>query len=290
MDYATNEVVAAGPESSRRRRSLAWVAAGAAALLAGGTTFALWSAQASFSGGTIAAGDLNLVLKQDTEFYDVSNDRVDGEMVIGETDGSQPGHSIDDLGTWRMAPGDKMGASFITTATLEGDNLVGELKVDNLPSETPEDGPLFYSYEVYTGGDLLVEETALPDEHGETLLYLSAPVTGQESGKNDATAGTIGVDAEAMPGDEAHKAVFGLQKTSVDLNVIIYASFYKDMDGDFRYTDGDVTVSDRDAVQTADTLEDLTVTLSQVRDTGEQFVAAESQALGSSPVRRAGIL
>ncbi|WP_125098194.1 SipW-dependent-type signal peptide-containing protein [Leucobacter chromiireducens] len=258
-------------EPKKRRRGLLWVAAGAAALLAGGSTFALWSASDTFSGGTITAGDLNIEQLEDTSFWDVSNDRKDATATVGATDGSQLGHQIDDVNAWRIAPGDKLAASFEATATLDGDNLVARVGIDGLDKLTNTITGMNYSYEVYYGDKLLVSETALPTSADAPLLYLSAPATGQASGSEDAKNGILGSTATAVTGTAAQSAVFGMPATTAELNVVIYASFYEDQNADFRYQDTDVTVTDRTDVSLADTLGDLTVSLSQVRDTGAQF-------------------
>lgn len=273
MTNTNNDQVIVVTEQKKRRRGLMWVAAGAAALLAGGTTFALWSASDTFSGGTITAGDLNIVELEETSFWDVSNDRKDATETVGATDGSQPGHSVDNIDTWRIAPGDKLAASFETTATLDGDNLVARVGIDGLDRMEESITGISYSYEVYYGDKRLVSETVLPQVADSPLLYLSAPATGQESGAEDATNGILGSTATEVGGVAAQSAVFGMPTTSVDLNVVIYASFYEDQDGDFRYQDTDVTVSDRTDVTMQDVLADLTVSLSQVRDTGAQFGA-----------------
>lgn len=259
-------------EEKKKRRGLLWVAAGAAALLVGGSTFALWSASDTFSGGTITAGDLNLVTAEDTTFWDVSNDRLDADTIIGSTDGSQLGHLVTDLETWRIAPGDKLAASFEATATLEGDNLVGRVGIKGLEELDSEISGMRYSYEVYYGDKLLVEETMLPDEADAPLFYLAAPVTGQDAGLSDATNGILG-ETESVPGKAAQTAVFEMPTTSVDLNVVIYAMFFEDEDGDFQYQDTDTTVEDRTDVKAKDVLHDMELTLTQVRDAGAQFPA-----------------
>ena len=273
MTNTNNDQIIVVTEQKKRRRGLMWVAAGAAALLAGGSTFALWSASDTFSGGSITAGDLNIEQLEDTSFWDVSNDRKDATETVGASDGSQPGHQVTDITSWRIAPGDKLAASFETTATLDGDNLVARVGIDGLQNLTENVSGINYSYEVYYGDQLLVTETALPKTADSPLLYLSAPAAGQAAGAEDATNGILGSTATAVDGVTAQSAVFGMPATTVDLNVIIYASFYEDVDGDFRYQATDTTVTDRTDVTLVDTLGELTVSLAQVRDTGAQFGA-----------------
>lgn len=274
MTNLNNDQILVVTEQKKRRGGLMWIAAGAVALLAGGSTFALWSANDSFAGGNITAGDLNLTQTEVTSFWDVSNDRNDATEIVGSTDGSQPGHFVDDVDTWRIAPGDKLAASFEATATLEGDNLVARVGIDGLDKLDGNVTGMNYSYEVYYGDELLVNETALPTVADAAMFYLSAPGTGQNSGAEDATNGILGSTAMAVNGVAAQTAVFGMPTTTVDLNVVIYASFYEDKDADFRYQDSDITVEDRTDVTLKDTLESLTVSLSQVRDAGAQFPKA----------------
>lgn len=255
----------------KRKKGLIWASAGAAALLVGGSTFALWSAQDTFAGGTITAGDLNITQLADTSFWDVSNDRADAVNTVGSSDGSQLGHAITDVNTWRMAPGDKLAASFEATTTLDGDNLVARVGLDGLDQITSGITGVNYSYEVYYGDELLVTETELPTTADAPLLYLSAPGAGQDAGLEDATNGILGDTATAVGGSAAQSAVFEMADTTADLNVIIYASFYDDANGDFRYQATDATVTDRTDVNLADTLAELTVSLEQVRDAGAQF-------------------
>ena len=255
-------------EEKKRRKGLVWVAGGAALLL-GGSTFALWSASDTFAGGTITAGDLNLVQAADTTFWDVSSDRLDATATLTGTDGSQLGHALSpsDASTWRMVPGDKVAATFSADVTLEGDNLVGLLSLDGLDAVESDITGVSYSYEVYQDGEVVVQETALPTVANAPLLYLSAPGTGQDAGAEDATAtGPVG-------GAAAATTVFPMAAETEDFTVVIYGSFFVDGDGDFRYTgeDADSTVTERTDVTLSNTLAELTLSLEQVRDTGAQF-------------------
>lgn len=255
-------------EEKKRRKGLVWVAGGAALLL-GGSTFALWSASDTFAGGTITAGDLNLVQSADTTFWDASSDRADATATITGTDGSQLAHALDpaDAATWRMVPGDKVAAAFSADVTLEGDNLVGLLSVDGLDEIERGITGLSYSYEVYQAGAIVVQETALPTTAEAPLLYLSAPATGQDAGAEDATA------TGPVVGGTAASTVYSMTDETEDFTVVIYGSFFVDGDGDFRYSDEetDSTVTGRTDVTLADTLAELTLSLQQVRDTGAQF-------------------
>ncbi|MBO3663934.1 alternate-type signal peptide domain-containing protein [Microbacterium stercoris] len=255
MSVHNPEIVVVTEEKKRRKGAL--ILGGATiALLAGGSTFALWSAGDTFAGGTITAGDLNLVKTADTTFWDVSADRADATATVTGTDGSQLGHALTptNASTWRIVPGDKVAASFSADVTLEGDNLVARLGVDGLDANALANTGMSYSYEVYQDGELVSDERALPVAADATLLYLSAPGTGQDAGLEDA-------DTTVLP----------METNTEDITVVVYGSFFEDKDGDFTYTEGDVTVTERDQVLAADTLAGLSLTLQQVRDTGAQF-------------------
>ncbi|MEV7974139.1 alternate-type signal peptide domain-containing protein [Cellulomonas sp. NPDC089187] len=229
-------------EEKKRRKGLLWVAGGAALLL-GGSTFALWSASSSFTGGTVTAGDLNIVQAADTSFWDVSADRVDATGTVTGTDGSQKGHAITSVADWRIVPGDKVAASFSADVTLEGDNLVGKLTLDGAEANTLANTGMTYTYEIYKEDTLVVAEKALPTTAGASLLYLSAPATGQAAGAEDANGTTV----------------YSMANTTEDFTVVVYGTF-------------DAATATRDQVTVADTLANLTVKLEQVRDTGAQFV------------------
>ena len=256
MSVHNPDIVVVTEEKKRRKGAL--ILGGATiALLAGGSTFALWSAGDTFAGGSITAGDLNLVKTADTTFWDLSADRADATATVTGTDGSQLGHALApaDASTWRIVPGDKVAASFSADITLEGDNLVARLAVDGLDANALANTGMSYSYEVYQDGELISAERALPTTADATLLYLSAPGTGQAAGLEDAD------DTTVLP----------MVSNTEDITVVVYGSFFEDKDGDFTYTAGDVTVTERDQVLAADTLAGLSLTLQQVRDTGAQF-------------------
>jgi len=275
MSTSTPAPVIVVTEEKKRRKGLIWVAGGAALLL-GGSTFALWSAGDSFAGGTITAGDLNLVKAEDTTFWDASSDRLDATEKITGTDGSQLAHPLDpdDASTWRIVPGDKVAAAFSADVTLEGDNLVALLSVDGLEDLDSGITGMSYSYEVYQDGELVVSETTLPTVEGAPLLYLSAPGTGQDAGKEDAN------QTGPVAGGDAATAVYAMTENTEDFTVVIYGMFFVDGNGNFQYDNEvlDKTVTDRTDVTLADTLAELTLSLEQVRDTGDQFVSPTAPA------------
>ena len=93
--------------------------AGAAGLrlVLGGSTFALWSDTAGVGGDTtLTAGNLEVGMVN-SEWRDVSHDRWDR------------GHKIRDIEKFRIIPGDKIQAKYGVSVALEGDNMVGKLRL-----------------------------------------------------------------------------------------------------------------------------------------------------------------
>jgi len=118
-------------KKSTRRRNAVIAAIAGAALLVGGSTYALWSASATLTGGTITAGDLNITAGT-YNAWDVSADRTDSsDAVIPQGTSTAldglTGHTIT-LKDWKMVPGDEVAMVFPYTITLEGDNLVASLE------------------------------------------------------------------------------------------------------------------------------------------------------------------
>jgi len=111
---------------STKRRNAVIAAIAGAALLLGGSTYALWSANVPLSGGTIVAGELKLTGKP-METWDISKDRTDNQ---DGAPGNNTGHPINDPAKWRMVPGDRVAMVFPYTVTLKGDNLVAELTIE----------------------------------------------------------------------------------------------------------------------------------------------------------------
>lgn len=83
------------------------------ALLAGGSTFALWKDSANVVGGVITAGNLDVATSAALAWKDVSDDREN--------------HPIKDLTAFRMVPGDTIQGTLGIDAALEGDNMVADL-------------------------------------------------------------------------------------------------------------------------------------------------------------------
>lgn len=246
-------------EEKRRRRGLWWIAAGSAALLLGGSTFALWSANDTFAGGTITAGDLAVNAVTDTTFWDVTAGRTDATETLPGTDGERLGHAIQ-IDDWRMVPGDTVAANLAAAVTLEGDNMVGRLSLAGLTAA--DNTSLAWSYEVYLEDALVASGTALPANG--TLVYLSAPGDGQNGAEDAQEAGDAGV------------AVFPMTAKIADFTVVLYATFdaaagdaAKDENG--VSTDQSAETGSRLNAGIATALSGLTLQLDQVRDTGAVF-------------------
>jgi len=124
---------------SMKRRNAVIAAVAGAALLVGGSTYALWQQSANMVGGTIQAGDLSIKAGTST-FWDVSEDRGDQTLDAITTPANENGvdgttvtldglkaHAIPDLEDWTMVPGDTVALAFPYKITLDGDNMVAQL-------------------------------------------------------------------------------------------------------------------------------------------------------------------
>jgi alternate signal-mediated exported protein len=131
----------------RNKRHVIVAAVAGAALLVGGSTYALWFTSADVNGGqVVTAGDLDLA-GGTMKAWDVSTDRgYDTDvktaasagfseimlMLPGEADqpGDEPikGLAVN-LSTWKIVPGDTVALTFPYKVTAKGDNLVASLTV-----------------------------------------------------------------------------------------------------------------------------------------------------------------
>ncbi|MBO0899659.1 alternate-type signal peptide domain-containing protein [Cellulomonas sp. zg-ZUI22] len=151
------------------------------ALLAGGTTFALWSDSADVAGGTITNGKLDVEASA-LAWVDASPDRAD------------KGHAISNLTTWRMVPGDVVEGTSEIDVTLVGDNLVAELGVDTTASDADLPAGMTVTYAVYDGATTTPVATgALGDD---TSLRFAASREGQAAGNPTNPSPTIVVGAD----------------------------------------------------------------------------------------------
>lgn len=136
----------------RRTRLIAGITIAAAGVLAAGTTvYALWTAGDTFSGGTVAAGDLDLsygtgVWKQATPGV---AEPAGGTLVAG-------------MGGFHSMPGDRIEIRVPITTTLRGDNLAAELSVDMGPgaAQNLADGVISASYLVEDASQVPATEAA----------------------------------------------------------------------------------------------------------------------------------
>ena len=200
-----------------------------AALLVGGSTYALWSASAGFSGGTITAGNMNITAGEMTS-WDVSADRIDlasdGATIATADDvvlvGAPNGLPID-LTSWTIVPGDTVALVFPYEVTLKGENLVASLTLPGLDSllTSNEFANLTLKYQVFDG------------------------------------AGVAKVESPAeLPSDDFEGAYFRAADGDAGVALVLYVTF-------------DSQTADRDDVEAVMTLaNDLTVQLEQVRCDG----------------------
>ncbi|MEL7977238.1 alternate-type signal peptide domain-containing protein [Isoptericola sp. F-RaC21] len=84
-------------------------AAGIAVLLGGAGTFALWNMSTPFAGATVTTGELSVTGGTPMVWDDIT-----------------PGHenTIEDIGTFRMAPGDVIESTATMTVIAQGENIV----------------------------------------------------------------------------------------------------------------------------------------------------------------------
>lgn len=108
------------------------------ALLTGGSTFALWSADAPLAGGTITNGDLDVAAIGTLAWRDVSADRTPQDITLAD---------------WRMVPGDTLQGTQGLDVVLVGDNLVADLALTDTGSTLPTG--VAVEYDVVVGGTVL---------------------------------------------------------------------------------------------------------------------------------------
>ncbi len=259
-------------ERNAKRRNAVIAAAAGAALLIGGSTYALWSASGNVTGGTITAGNLDLTVDQ-SRAYDVSADRDDSTVApvqitegttltlatgetgsvtnLNNTAGAISGHPIDKLADWRIVPGDTVAVAIPMDVTLVGDNLVADLTMDTTGLEASDLGnakmTLQYALFDSNGKQIGQVQTLAINEKSELIARLQANGTGQDDGVDDTVAGTT------IP-------VVETDGTSV-MTLVVFGNF-------------DETATDQKL--TADALGEIPVTLTQVRTGTEQFVAPSS--------------
>jgi alternate signal-mediated exported protein len=237
---------------ARRRKGIIAGAAGAALLL-GGSTFALWSDSVDIAGASITAGNLDIspvpALQNPVTFWDISSDRTDRNAKSPASTGTNDAHAIasDDIAGYRIVPGDTLLAAYKFDVVLEGDNLVatlnGQLTADGAVTTAFGNG-LTVTYEIYLGqdatGTLLGSGTFTGSAVGKTALaVLEAPVQGGPG--------------EATPSPAATPGITLMPSSNVKVTVLVKAAFSS-------------AVSGQTDVSAQKILGDLTVSLEQVRN------------------------
>jgi len=232
---------------SRRVQGILAGVAGAALLLGGGT-YALWTAQGNVNGGKITAGDLNLVAGTFSA-YDVSTDRADAKTEIIADSGFM-GHAVDltagDETEWNIVPGDTVALVFPFTATVKGDNLVTQLTTNTRALLASKDftnvaGQLEFKYRLF--GD--TEEFT----NGATELPASdtTPIVKIASNDSDKGAGVADTGTGIISADENNK---------VEVTYVLLVTFKSD------------AVARNNVNEVADLSGALTAKLEQIRTSG----------------------
>ena len=267
-------------QQNRRKRAVAVLAVAAgAALLIGGSTYALWSQTADMNGGTITSGDLRLVAGEVSSF-DVSADRADsstteetdrsvldassnpltfnqGEAAKvenlngGADEATLTGHVIDEPGDWLIVPGDTLAVLYPYTVTLKGDNLVAELTIDTT-GLVQDNVRMAYSYAVFDAeGKQIGTTRQLGSDPELSVALFQANQAGQGAGildkhtESDEVIPVIDIDDE--------KGQTGV------ITLVVFGHF-------------DEATPDREMVTTTDDWRGLTATLTQVREGTDNFI------------------
>ena len=261
MEHNANIPVVVVTEEKKRRKGallIAGITAGAIALVGGGT-FALWSASGTFDGGEIVAGDLNIVIADESGLFDISSDREDATDEVPGTD--IPGHAIDTA--WRAVPGDVVAMAAVADVTLVGDNLVAALDLEGLDALVETADYWNWEYSVWINdenvttwrplvADVDDEDAVVPTR----LAYLATPESAPGNFNSDAVPGVV------FDVDDAGTA---------PITIVIRGEFLSGTAGHGGAIDTDDGATLRDGVNVEQTLTALTFRLSQVRDTGAQF-------------------
>ena len=293
-----------------RKRVIAILAVAAgAALLIGGSTYALWSANAIKDGGTITSGDLNLVAGDVVSSYDVSFDRSDSTVypvdVVG-TDGSPvpltfnvgqaadvvplnagenkvtlKGHFIESLDDWQIVPGDTVAVLFPYTVTLKGDNLVARLTLDTTGLGLINPGMSYY-YAIFDadGQQIGTTNKITSDITDYPVALFQANNAGQTQGIDDQYTDPVTGDVVGVPIVDQYNVA---ENTAV-VTLAVFGYFDEDTSNRNYVTgtaDASLTCDNADlgtATQCIDSLKDLRATLTQVRWGTTLFPSASPSA------------
>lgn len=153
-----------------------------AGLVAGGGTFALWSNGGSTPEQIITAGNLDI---------------ESGSTTWTETsaDVAAAPHTIDPA-TFLVRQGDTVEASYEFTTHLQGDNMLGELKVDwTDPADLPSG--VSGTYQLYDGADTPLMPSAAP-LGTTTALDGAQQLDADDAGREDTFTVTITLDFDGL--------------------------------------------------------------------------------------------
>lgn len=145
---------------TRTRRTQGLIAVGAGALLlVGGSSFALWTVNSQVAGGTITAGNLDVL------------------VAAGAWQDVSPEHAapvdIADIADFRLVPGDVLEGTFPVDVAALGDNFVGDLTV----GFASPSGALLAGVEGVTVEYSIIDAGGNPVGAGDTVSVLSADST-----------------------------------------------------------------------------------------------------------------
>lgn len=112
------------PKTSKKTTQVAVASVLGLALLAGGSTYALWSAtDTADTAATITTGDLQVTAGSVQNWFDVSDEANPVEIT--------------DLANFRIVPGDVLELTQDLNVIVHGDNIAAELNVD-VPNATAD--------------------------------------------------------------------------------------------------------------------------------------------------------
>jgi len=237
---------------THKKRNAVVAAVAGAALLLGGSTYALWSQSASFVGAPpIQAGDLQLTMDQsDIGFWDISPDRnpiQDETIQGGGWDLGIKGRPIDLTSTdtsgnlyFHPVPGDELMLTVPFSMKMQGANLLAQLEANTTtPTDTVSlESALKTTFDVRGGFDFSsFDNQALPGVDGfQSYVY----------------TGDYGLNVGQTPGPLT--GIY-LQNGEGQFVLVIHVTF--------------MDVQDRDFTQAVLTLADsVNLSLTQVRGDG----------------------
>jgi len=289
-------------KNGRKRVTAILAVAAGAALLVGGSTYALWSATAGMDGGTITSGDLNLVAGDVVSSYDVSFDRSDytvgtvsvvgtggtevpltfnvGEAAdvvplnAGEDEVTLTGHPIDNLNDWKIVPGDTVAVLFPYTVTLKGDNLVAQLTLDTTNLGLINPGMSYY-YAIFDadGHQIGTTNKITSDITDYPVALFQANGDGQTYGINDQYTDPVTGNVVDVPIVDQ----YNIAENTAVVTLVVFGYFDEDTSNRDYVTgtaDASLTCDHADPgtdTQCIDSLEDLSATLTQVRAGTDNF-------------------